>query len=67
MLSSNFWDSPRIYHIFYCDKIFDLHVQCRIVLKFFFCGFYSCFLLCFCFVVVICDLVHDVETVFVLP
>ena len=39
---------------------FDLHVQCGIVLKFIFRVFCCCF---FCFVVVICDLVHDVETV----
>ena len=39
--------------------IFRSHVQCRIVLKF---NFHV-----FCFVVVICDLVHDVETVFILP
>ena len=37
---------------------FDLHVQCKIVLKFIF----RIFLLFFCFVVVTCDLVHDVET-----
>ena len=43
-------------------KFFDLHVQCRIVLKFIF----RVFLLFFCFVVVICDLVHDVVTVFFL-
>ena len=38
-------------------RILDLHVQCRIVLKFIFV------VVLFCFVVVICDLVHDVETV----
>ena len=38
---------------------FDLHVQCKIVLKFIF----RIFLYFFCFVVVICDKVHDVETV----
>ena len=37
---------------------FDLHVQSKIVLKFIFRIFF-CF---FCFVVVTCDLVHDVET-----
>ena len=46
--------------------IFDLHVQCRIVLKFI---FRVCVFLCFFFllVVVICGLVHDVDTVFPLP
>ena len=39
---------------------FDLHVQCRIVLKFSF----RVVVFFFCFVVVICDLVHDVETIF---
>ena len=43
-------------------NIFDLNVQYRIVLKFIFRVFFL-----FCFVVVICDLVHDVETVFLLP
>ena len=42
--------------------IFDLHVQCRIVFKFIFRVF-----VVFCFVVVICDLVHDVGTVFIMP
>ena len=46
------------------SNIFDLHVQCRIVLKFIFRVF-LCVL--FCYLVVICDLVHDVETVFILP
>ena len=45
------------------SNIFDLHVQCRIVLKFIF----RVFLFVFCFVVVICELVHDVETVFIMP
>ena len=43
------------------SNIFDLHVQCRIFLKFIFRVFF------FCFVVVICDLVHVVETVFIMP
>ena len=46
--------------------IFDLHVQCRIVLS----SFFVCvcvFCVFFCFVVVICGLVHDVDTVFLLP
>ena len=44
---------------------FNLHVQYRIVLKFIFRVFFSLFMLCF--VVVMCELVHDVETVFILP
>ena len=48
--------------------IFDLHVQCRIVLS----SFFVCVCVCFfvvvvlCFVVDICGLVHDVDAVFLL-
>ena len=54
--------------------IFDLHIQYRIVLKLkfifhvcFFCLFVCFFVVVFfffCFVIVMYDLVHDVETVF---
>ena len=46
--------------------IFDQYVQCRILFKFIFrvVFFCVCVFFFFCFVAVMCDLVHDVETVF---
>ena len=51
----------RLYFSCLTATFFDLNVHWRIVFKFVFFFFF------FCFFIVICDLVDNVETVFILP